>query len=104
MCDVPVNENVFLGATVWDVHTNGNDFLGFTVSDVHTNGNNWVSMPHQIAHGLIFPQRVSQEGLSPTVSRSCGKGPPITHTHLVTVPKAVAERGLNCLFRTDAQL
>ena len=21
--DVPLNENVFLGATVWDVHTNG---------------------------------------------------------------------------------
>ena len=24
VCDVPVNGNVFLGATVWDVHTNGN--------------------------------------------------------------------------------
>ena len=24
MCDVPVNGNVFLGATVWDVHTNRN--------------------------------------------------------------------------------
>ena len=23
-CDVPVNETVFLGATMWDVHTNGN--------------------------------------------------------------------------------
>ena len=24
VCDVPVNGNVFLGATVWDVHMNGN--------------------------------------------------------------------------------
>ena len=24
MCDVPVNINIFLGATVWDVYTNGN--------------------------------------------------------------------------------
>ena len=24
VCDVPVNRNVFLGATVWDVYTNGN--------------------------------------------------------------------------------
>ena len=24
VCDVPVNGNVFLGATVWDVHTNTN--------------------------------------------------------------------------------
>ena len=24
VCDVPVNGNIFLGATVWDVHTNGN--------------------------------------------------------------------------------
>ena len=24
VCDVPVNGNVFLGATMWDVHTNGN--------------------------------------------------------------------------------
>ena len=23
-CGVPVNGNIFLGATVWDVHTNGN--------------------------------------------------------------------------------
>ena len=31
--------------------------------------------------------------LSPTVSGSCGKDPPIAHTHLATVPNAVAERG-----------
>ena len=24
VCDVPVNGNVFLGATMWDVHTNEN--------------------------------------------------------------------------------
>ena len=24
VCDVPVNGNIFLGATVWDVYTDGN--------------------------------------------------------------------------------
>ena len=24
VCDVPANENIFLGATVWDVYMNGN--------------------------------------------------------------------------------
>ena len=57
------------------------------------NENDRVSMPHQIAHELILPQPVCQEGLSATVSRSCGKDPPISHTHLVTVPNVVAERG-----------
>ena len=28
MCDVPVNGNVFLGETVWDVHMNGNVLAG----------------------------------------------------------------------------
>ena len=42
-----------------------------------------------------------QGSLSPTVSGSCGKDPPIAHTHLVTVPNAVAEMGKNRLFRTD---
>ena len=68
-------------------------FLRFTVWDVHTYGNDWVSMACQIAHELILPQPVCQEGLSPTVSGSCGKDPPIAHTHLATVPNAVAERG-----------
>ena len=45
-----------------------------------------------VAHELIS-ERVCQEGVSPTVSGSCGKDPPITHTHLATVPNAVAERG-----------
>ena len=31
--------------------------------------------------------------LSPTVFGSCGKDPPIAHTHLATVPNAIAERG-----------
>ena len=93
MWDVHKNGNVLLGLTVCDIHTNGNVFLGFTVWDVHTNGKNWVSMPRQIAHELILPQPVSQEGLSQTVSRSCGKDPPIDHTHLAMVPNAVVERG-----------
>ena len=79
--DVHKNGNVFLGLTVCDIHTNENVFLGFTVWDVHANGNNWVSMPRSIAHELA----VCHEGLSPTVSGSCGKDPPITHTHLATV-------------------
>ena len=78
VCDVPANRNIFLGATMWDVYMNGND---------------WVSMPRQIAHECILPQPVCQEGLSPTVSGSCGKDPPIAHTHLATVPNIVAERG-----------
>ena len=90
--DVHKNGNVFLGLTVCDIHKNGNVFLGFTVWDVHTNENNWVSMPRPIEHELILPQPVCQEGLSPTVSGSCGKDPPIAHTHLATVPNAVAER------------
>ena len=34
-----------------------------------------------------------QGSLSPTVSGSCGKDPPIAHTHLATVPNAIAKRG-----------
>ena len=40
--------------------------------------------------------------LSPTVSGSCGKDPPITDTHLVKVPNAIAERGYQHLYSTDA--
>ena len=49
-----------------------------------------------------FAERVCPEGISPTVSGSCGKDPPIAHTHLATVLDAVAERVKNRLFRTDA--
>ena len=65
----------------------------FTVWDVHTNDDDWASMPRPTAHELIWPQPVSQEGLSPTIPGSCGKDPPIAHTHLATVPNAVAEWG-----------
>ena len=47
-----------------------------------------------------FAERVCQEGISPTVSGSCGKDPPIAHTHLATVPNAVAKRVKNRLYRT----
>jgi len=81
--DVHMNRKVFPGSTVWDVHMNGNVFLGLTVwctyewkcfSGIHHVGcayerKDWVSMPRQIAHKLILPQPVSQEGLSPKVSR-----------------------------------
>ena len=42
MCDVPMNGNVFLGATVWDVHTNGNVSRGLTVWDVLTTRNDFA--------------------------------------------------------------
>ena len=40
-----------------------------------------------------FAEHVCQDGISPTVSGSCGKDPPIAHTHMATVPNAGAERG-----------
>ena len=40
-----------------------------------------------------FAEHMCQEGISSTVSGSCGKDPPIAHTHLAMVPDAVAERG-----------
>ena len=51
------------------------------------------------SHTTSFAERVCQEGISPTVSGSCGKDAPIAHTHLAMVPNAVAERVLNRLFR-----
>ena len=36
---------------------------------------------------------VFEVNVSPTVSGSSGKDPPITHTHLAMVPNAVEERG-----------
>ena len=120
--DVYMNGNVILGLTVWDVHTNGNVFLRLAVWNVHTNGNIsrgltvWdvvttendfaciiVFFEHYCTYNRIwslsgrtrphFAERVCQEVRSPTVSGSCGKDPPITHTHLATVPNAIAERG-----------
>ena len=70
---------------------NGNDFLGFTVRDVHTNGNNWVLMPRQIAHELILPQPMSQEGLSPMV---VWEGPPYRPHSLGDSSKCRREKGL----------
>ena len=92
--DVHKNGNVLLGLTVCDIHTNGNVFLGFTVWDVHTNGNDWVSMPRSIAHELILPQPVCQEGLSPTVSGSCGKYPPYRPHSLGDGSKCRRRKGL----------
>ena len=58
--------------------------------DVHTNGNDWVSMPRSIAHELIFPLPVCQEGLSPIIFWVVWEGHPIAHTHLVMVPNVIA--------------
>ena len=91
ICDIHTYINVFLGFTMWDVHTYGNVFLGFTVRDVHTYENDWVSMPRPIAHKLIWcPRRTYSRRFLGRVGRT---PPPIAHTHLATVPNAVAERG-----------
>ena len=45
------------------------------------------------SHTTSFCRACVPEGISPTVSGSCGKDPPIAHTHLATVPNAVVERG-----------
>ena len=102
--DVHKNGNVFLGLTVCDIHTNENVFLGFTMWDVHTYGNDFLGLPC----GMYIPTEMigfrclarshmapacSLEGLSLTISRSCGKDPPIAHTHLATVPNVIAESG-----------
>ena len=96
--DVHKNGNVFLGLTVCDIHKNGNVFLGFTVWDVHTDENDWVSMPLPIAHELILPHPVCQDGLSPTVFGSCGKDPlsPTLTWRWFQMP---SRKGV--LFRTD---
>ena len=99
VCDIHTYGNIFLGFTVWDVHTYGNDFLGFTVWDVHTYGNDFLDsscgmyIPTEMISGIhrvgctylrkllgfdaspdrTRPQPGSQEGLSPTISGSCGK-------------------------------
>ena len=99
--DVRTNGNIFPGLTVWDVHKNGNVFLGLTVCYIHTNGNVFLGFTVWDVHTYGFhaspdhtrPQPGSHEGLSPTISGSCGKDPPIAHTHLATVQNAVAERG-----------
>ena len=62
--------------------------------DVHMNINNWVLMPCPIAHELILPQHVCQEGLSPTVSRLCGKDPPYRPHSLGDGSKCRRRKGL----------
>ena len=42
VCDIPMNGNLFLAATVWDVYTNGNVQRGLTVWDVLTTGNDFA--------------------------------------------------------------
>ena len=56
--------------------------------DVHTYGNDWVSMPRPIAHG----PSLGPGGPIPDFW-VVWEGHPIAHTHLATVPNAVAERG-----------
>ena len=85
MCNGNTITNDLTGKIVCDIHTNGNVFPGFTVWDVHTNENDWASMPRLIAHELIFPPPMWPEGLSPKVSGSCAKDPPIAHTHKATI-------------------
>ena len=111
--DVRPNGNVFPGSTVWDVHKNGNVFLGFTVWDVHTYGNDFWDSPC----GMYIPMEMigfrclarshmapamSQEGLSPMISGSCGKDT-LSHTLTWQWFQVLSRKGVkNRLFRTDA--
>ena len=94
VCVRPPCTNISTQRTVCDIHTYRNVFLGFTVWGVHTNGNDWVWMPRPIAHELILPHPVSQEGLSPTVSGSCGKDPPYRPHSLGDGSKCHRRKGL----------
>ena len=94
LCDVPTNGNVFLAATLWDVYTDGNVSRGLTVWDVLTTGNYFayiiVFFEHHWTYFCIwvladrtrphFAESVCQEGISLTVSGSCGKDPPLSPT------------------------
>ena len=104
VCDIHTNENVFLGFTVWDVRTYGNDFVGFTVWDVHTYGNDFLGLPCGM---YIPPEMIGFRCLAPSHKAPAWapggpvpddfwvvwEGPPIAHTHLLTVPNAVVGRG-----------
>ena len=46
-----------------------------------------------VAHDLILPNVCARRAYPRWFSGSCGKDPPIAHTHLAIVPNAVAERG-----------
>ena len=94
MCDVPVNGNVFLGATVWDVYTNGNVQRGLTVWDVLATGNNFACIIVFLALLYVFPYLSARLSLTTSFCRACvpgghipdgfwvmWEGPPITITH-----------------------
>ena len=102
--DVHKNGNIFLGLTVCDIYTNGNDFLGFTVWDVHTYGNDFWDSPcgmyiptEMIGFRCLARSHTARAwvpgGPIPDDFWVVWEGPPIAHTHLATVPNAVAERG-----------
>ena len=102
--DVHKNRNVFLGFTMCDIHTNRNVFLGFTVWDVHTYGNDFLGLPcgmyiptemigfRCLARSHTAPAWVPGGPIPDDFWVVC-EGHPIAHTHLATVPNAVAERG-----------
>ena len=102
--DVRTNENVFHGLTVWDVHKNENVFLGLTVViNIRTEMFFWDSpcgmyIPTEmigfrcLARSHTAPVWVPG-GPIPDDFWVVWEGHPIAHTHLVTVPNAVAERG-----------
>ena len=57
-----------------------------------------------VAHDLIFAKNVCQEVISLTISGSCGKDPPIAHTHLATVPMPSRKGVKNRLFSDNPQV
>ena len=106
VCDVPTNGNVFLAAIVWDVYTNRKVSRGLTVWDVLTTGNEFACIIVFFEHYCMYNYLVARRSHATSFFRACvpgghipndfwvvWEGPPIAHTHLATVPNAVAERG-----------
>ena len=104
MWNVHKNINEFLGLTVCDIHTYGNVFLGFTVWHVHTYGNDFLGLPcgMYIPTEMIGFRCLARSHMAPAWVLGgpipddfwvVWEGHPIAHTHLATVPNAVAERG-----------
>ena len=102
--DVRTNGNVFPGLTVWDAYKNRNIFLGLTVCDIHTYGNVFWDSPcgMYIPTEMIGFRWLSRSHTAPAWVPGgpipddlwvVWEGHPISHTHLATVPNAVAKRG-----------
>ena len=80
------------GTDVWDVLATGNNFaciIVFFSSTVHIT----VFERSPVAHDLILPRVCARRAYPRRFLGRVGRTPPIAHTHLATVPNAIAERG-----------